>query len=1088
MDREMFMDDTNSWVAPLPFRFPRQRLPNNREQALSRFNSLRRTLHKKPEMREDFLEFMKRIFDNNHAELAPSVNPGEECWYLPSFAVYHPRKPGQIRVVFDSSAQFHGVSLNDVLLTGPDLNNSLLGVLLRFRHEPIAITADIEQMFHSFVVREDHRNFLRFLWFKNNDMSESMEEYRMKVHVFGNSPSPAVAIYGLRRAALHGEMEFGTDVRHFIERDFYVDDGLKSLSSISEAISLLKATKDMLAISNLRLHKIVSNSLAVMHAFPPADYAKDLKHLNLDTDSPPLQRSLGLSWDLQSDTFTFHVNLSDKPFTRRGVLATVNSLFDPLGMVAPITIQGKLLLRDLSNMKSDWDAPLAAERESEWNLWKGSLQDLEQLKIPRTYTPSSISHSVKKEIHVFSDASVKTISAVAYLKVTDHDGMSHVGFVMGKAKLAPQTVLTVPRLELCAAVLAVEIAEKIIQELGIKPDTLLFYTDSKVVLGYICNETRRFYVYVSNRVQRIRKFTHPEQWRYVPTSQNPADVATRPVLACRLTETNWFTGPPFLQHSASTPVKEAPYSLIDPETDTEVRTHATTCLNSNPGLGSDRFKRFSSWKSLRRAIASIVHIALSFKDNGKTCRGWHHCESSCTPELLTQAENVIIRCVQKEAYKAEIACLENGKAIPKQSSLKKLNPVLEDGFLRIGGRLEQSALPSGEKHPLIIPGHDYIATLLTNHYHEKVNHQGRIFTEGAIRTGGFWIVGAKRRINAILHKCITCRKQRGKTAEQKMADLQHDRISMEPPFTNVGLDVFGPWNVSARRTRGGHALSKRWAVIFTCLSVRAIHIELIESMDASCFINALRRFFAIRGPAKIIRSDCGTNFTGACKELNMLVVSTKDSSVTNYLSEEGCKWIFNPPHSSHMGGAWERMIGLSRRILDSMLSQISSSHLTHEMLSTLMAEVCAIVNARPLVSISTDPESPLLLTPAMILSQKVCTQSAPPGPFEGPDLYRKQWKRVQYLASIFWERWRREYLASLQPRKKWHVNKPNIKEGDLVLLKDNQVKRNEWPMALVTKAIVDSDGKVRKLELKVTKSGTAKTFLRPITEVILLMS
>lgn len=175
----------------------------------------------------------------------------------------------------------------------------------------------------------------------------------MKVHIFGNSPSPAVAIYGLRRAALYGEAEFGTDARHFIERDFYVDDGLKSFSSISEAISLLKATKDMLAIFSLRLHSLASNSPAVMHAFSSADYAKDLKHLNLDTHSTPLQCSLGLSWDLQNDTFTFHVNLNDKPFTRRGVLATVNSLFDPLSMVVPITIQGKLLLRELLNIKSD---------------------------------------------------------------------------------------------------------------------------------------------------------------------------------------------------------------------------------------------------------------------------------------------------------------------------------------------------------------------------------------------------------------------------------------------------------------------------------------------------------------------------------------------------------------------------------------------------------------------------------------------------------------------------------------------------------------------------------------------------------------
>lgn len=242
----------------------------------------------------------------------------------------------------------------------------------------------------------------------------------------------------------------------------------------------------------------------------------------------------------------------------------------------------------------------------------------------------------------------------------------------------------------------------------------------------------------------------------------------------------------------------------------------------------------------------------------------------------------------------------------------------------------------------------------------------------------------------------------------------------------------------------------------------------------------------MRGPVKMIRSDCGTNFKGACRELQILLRDETD--ISRYLSEEGCTWLFNPPHSSHMGGVWERMIGVSRRILDSMLSQISPSHLTHEVLSTLMAEVGAIINARPLAPISSDPDSPFLLTPAMILTQKVCTPLAPPGAFEATDMYRQQWKRVQHLANTFWERWRREYLSTLQSRSKWQNSQPNVKEGDLVLLKDPQVKRNQWPMALVTKAYLDSDGKVRKLELKVTKGGTVKTFFRPLTEVVVLLS
>ncbi len=234
---------------------------------------------------------------------------------------------------------------------------------------------------------------------------------------------------------------------------------------------------------------------------------------------------------------------------------------------------------------------------------------------------------------------------------------------------------------------------------------------------------------------------------------------------------------------------------------------------------------------------------------------------------------------------------------------------------------------------------------------------------------GFWIVGGKRRVSSIIHQCVTCRRLRAPLSIQKMASLPADHLSTDPPFTNVGLDVFGPWSVSSRRTRGGLSHSKRWAVIFTCMSIRAVHIEVIESLDTSSFINALRRFLAVRGPVIHIRSDSGTNFVSACKDLN--IPSNIDSkTVKTYLSDQSCTWIFNPPHASHCVGTWERMIGLARRILDSMFLQLKDK-LTHEVLVTFMAEVTAIINARPLVPVTTDPDESFILTPSVLLTQKV---------------------------------------------------------------------------------------------------------------------
>ncbi|RXN14933.1 hypothetical protein ROHU_008863 [Labeo rohita] len=546
MDEGLQKDSNNSWVAPLPFKSPRPRLPNNRNQALKRLMSLKRNLERKPVTREHFLSFMDKIFKNGHAELAPPLSKREEQWYLPTFGVYHPKKPDQIRVVFDSSAQHSGISLNDVLLTGPDLNNTLLGVLIRFRKEAIAFTADIEHMFYCFLVREEDRNFLRFLWFQDSDLSKDIVDYRMRVHVFGNSPSPAVAIHCLHQSVQINDFHVDPDVKHFVMRNFYVDDGLKSLPTVEAAISLLKKTQDVLSKSNLRLHKIAANNKEVMEAFPSTDYAGDLKVLDLEADTLPMKRSLGLNWDLHTDCFLFSVCDEVKPYTRRGVLSTINSLYDPLGFVAPVTIQGKAILRELTSVNGDWDAPLPQEMEGAWTSWRVSLSELSSFSIPRAYTETSPSAAVRRELCVFSDASTKAIAAVTYLKVTDAAGNNHIGFVMGKAKLAPRPEHTVPRLELCAAVLAVELADLISAELDLQLDAITYYSDSKVVLGYICNETRRFYVYVSNRVQRIRRSSNPDQWRYVPTDQNPADHATRFVPAADLRKTNWLSGPKFL--------------------------------------------------------------------------------------------------------------------------------------------------------------------------------------------------------------------------------------------------------------------------------------------------------------------------------------------------------------------------------------------------------------------------------------------------------------------------------------------------------------------------------------------------------------
>lgn len=364
-----------------------------------------------------------------------------------------------------------------------------------------------------------------------------------------------------------------------------------------------------------------------------------------------MQRSLGILLDIKRYCFTFKTSDETKPFTRRGVLSTINSLYDPLGFVAPVTIQGKSILRELTVENGDWDAPLPPAMEESWTLWKDSLKELSELSIPRVYTDISPSNALKKELCVFSDASTKAIAAVAYLKVTDAIGDSQVGFVMGKAKLAPRPGQTIPRLELSAAVLAVELADLISEELDLELDNTTFYMDSKVVLGYIYNETRRFYVYVSNRVNRIRRSSQPSQWHYIASSQNPADHATHSVPAYHLLLTNWLTGPDILFQSQKS-VNDT-YDLVEPNIDAEVRPQVSTLKTTacTKLLGSHRFSKFSTWKSLTRALARLLHIIHNFRSSSrkpKRCHGWHYCETGLTLAELNQAQNVVIRAVQQD--------------------------------------------------------------------------------------------------------------------------------------------------------------------------------------------------------------------------------------------------------------------------------------------------------------------------------------------------------------------------------------------------------------------------------------------------------
>ena len=361
MEGETRQREDGHYEMPLPFRQERPVLRNNKPLALHRLCKLQTRLENNKRYREDYITFMNELIEKNYAERVPQnelTNEDGDVWYIPHHGVYHPRKPEKIRVVFDCSATYQGESINNHLLQGPDLTNQLVGVLCRFRTEPTAFMCDVEAMFHQFKVFETHRNFLRFLWWEDGDTTQRPVEYRMTVHLFGAGSSPGCANYGLKKIADDYEEECGPEAANFVRNNFYVDDGLKSVKNTEQATTLIQRTKDLCARGGLRHHKFISNSKEVIAAIPQKDRASTLKNLDLHNDRLPTERALGVYWCVESDTFQMRITLHDTPLTRRGILSTISSIYDPLGFVAPVLLMGKQLLQELCRDRVDWDDPV----------------------------------------------------------------------------------------------------------------------------------------------------------------------------------------------------------------------------------------------------------------------------------------------------------------------------------------------------------------------------------------------------------------------------------------------------------------------------------------------------------------------------------------------------------------------------------------------------------------------------------------------------------------------------------------------------------------------------------------------------------
>jgi hypothetical protein len=1058
------------YTVVLPWRSSSVVLPNNRFHALKRLLSLKGRFTRDPNLFEKYEQIIQLHLKKGYIEHVGTEDRAvtRRTWYLPHHPVIHPKKPGKVRIVFDCAAKFKGTSLNDNLLSGPDTTSNLVGILLRFRRYPVALAADIEEMFLQVQVANADRDSLRFLWWTKGDMQRDPSCYRIKVHPFGATSSPFCANFALKQAVNDFGRECTEETRRIACKDMYVDDCIASVRTVEEAKMVVNGLVNIFRSGGFRLRKWVSNYRDALVEINDADLSNE--NLKISDRQLPLERTLGIEWDANRDKFQFQFQCSEKAVSRRGLLSCVSSIFDPLGMVAPFIIPAKMILQDVCRKGKGWDASLDEDDIRRWTTWKKGMNQLECIDLDRCVFNGTLSASMC-QLHVFADASERAYGAVAYVRQKTDEGSISSKLLMSKARVAPLKTVTIPRLELTAAVLAVRLVKCILTEFDVKFDKIILWTDSVLVLRYIRNTSSRFCTFVANRVQEILESTKCDQWRHVESKMNPADIVSRGMQGTMKDSSMWFEGPLFLREEEETwPTQD---TLPDGVDGLELKKIVLTVHVDGSRKPMDLLiDHYSSWIKMKRAVAWLRrfkdYIKLMAKGEGSIAIGPLKCDE------LNDAERDITRYVQEECFHAEYKQLCSGSAPTssfnwKASSLRKLQPFSENGLLRVRGRLQLADWDYESKHPIILPKNHQVTRAIVDHYHVKEGHSGVAHVLANIRRK-YWIIQGGATIKRVLQRCLICKRLNATPMQQQMAPLPVGRVKQGwYPFQYTGVDYFGPFQV-----KRGRSMEKRYGCLFTCLQCRAVHIEVAYTMTTDSFLMALKRFMDKHGLPKEIYSDNGSNFVGCEREIKDWLTGLSQSSLTERIGEYGVKWCFNPPHASHRGGIWERLIRSIRRVLSAISWQQGSDE---ETLITYLSHAQRILNDRPITTVTDNVGEPSPLRPSDLLRPRAHGDLLADTPIE--TLTRKRWRIVNNLTSTFWKRWRSEYLPALQSRQKWLWPSRAVKIGDLVNLVTDQAPKGTWPLGLVQSVHEDGDGMIRTVDVK-TKDGIVRRDIRKV--------
>ena len=1117
------------WEARLPFNTKVSKLASNFSQAFSRLVSGHNWRLKHKTQQEAYAKIMteqlnlgilervqslgtindvrKQLTANPNAFDKLAVHPeGVVVCYLPHHGVNKSGK--KYRVVYDAAARPSkgSLSLNDCLEPGPNLMNSLLHILLKFRLKKFAAKADIAKAFLQVEINERDRDALRLLWLEG----DQVWIYRFARLPFGLTSAPFILAAVMLKQL--DESDLDKDTKDKIFSSFYVDDQVWSVDDLEQLLQHRELSTNIFAKAGMKLRQWNTNCLE----------ARPLFQENEENELPLSETVLGLRWDTIRDTISINTDrvlelIGKTPKTKRVFWRFISKLYDPLGLLAPYTVKAKFLTRTVSSLCKGWDSRLPKDIASKVTKWMEDFQYLSDIQLPRHV---SLSDCQSQKLVGFCDASGKAFSACVYL-VSSNSKQTVSNILMAKTRLRPSNLTSqdIPRLELLGALLLVQLMNFIKSSFPeIKNDNIFYFTDSANVLYWIHSGTYNWAPFVANRIKSIRDSSPTSQWFHVDTKENPADLPSR---GCTLQELKdqylWWHGPKFLLddiHAGSSKLKgynkdldtipEGCNKEISSTLDhfhsfepsdittvhniqTEQPTLAITPNNLSNLVNIGNIKnplieitRYSSYSTLMGVTKNVLTAAQLFLNKLKGPPRTLAAAVNGNSNTIT-AEILWIRATQISHFPEIIELCRNPKAQVSASSrtLFREHKVFLDknlGVLRCSTRLENSIHPFSVVCPILLPKGSMYTSLLIRSVHKSQGHSGVAHTLTHLRSSlGFWILGGRKTVKQVIQKCNSCLKVDGvffdKPSHPPLPDF---RVRQARCFSSVGIDMVGPFKfeetdqnqaISPNRTFG-----KCWVLMMTCASSRAVHLETTRSLSVKDFILALQRFMDIRGVPDHIESDNSKTFIRANKEFASIFNSKR---ARHFFEQKRIEWNFYTEYSPWKGGMTER--------LNSIFKKIARKTFGHHILNfeefrSMVSYAMSIINCRPLTYVYSDLNSEgTQLTPSMLLNGFNLLE--PPSlnyrkPKDNNELeLSERYKFIERLKDSFWNLWNRQYLTELYERHvkqgKTPVNMRIPKLGQVVLIKDEKLPRRNWKLGRIMDVKVSNrDGKIREVTVQ----------------------